>query len=398
MTTKCFLLLAGSLLVAGSLQAQISITGGDLYVFQDGSGTTATYQDGGGAIAAASGTGSAVFIDQFSTSANGLIAQTAVPTTATAGVGLLTSGDNAQDGELTYDPNSDVLVFGGDSGTAVGSSITPAYRDIGQVNASGASSVAVTTANQSYFGSTGGSTSGGLLRGAVTDGNGNYWASGTAASGGDQGVWYYGNPNSNAAGLIGTGTAGHAIETYGGNLFYTTSGELYEIAGQPQSGTQTPIGLFTSGLSTAYGFAINPTTMTTVYIANEGGGIVRATYSGTFSGGAYSGGSWTTSVIDSGTDFDWLTVKWSGSYGSIYATTITSSGTGNNLVEITDPGTGTSLTQTVLDTISSSSTDAGQFDGLVFVPTSVPEPSVFALAGLGLMLCIGNWRRTRHQR
>jgi len=31
----------------------------------------------------------------------------------------------------------------------------------------------------------------------------------------------------------------------------------------------------------------------------------------------------------------------------------------------------------------------------VLVPASVPEPSVYALAGLGLLLFLGNWRRMR---
>ena len=362
---------ASSLFVVCQLQAQISITGGDLYVFQDGTGT------GGTPIAAGSGLGSPVFIDQFNTSGS-LLGQTAVPTTPVSNGGnFLTSGDSAQDGQLYYDPVGNALVFGGDSGTAVNSSFASAYRNVGQVNASGTFSTVVQSANANYYG-----TSGGLLRGAVTDGSGNYWASGTSGTG-DQGVWYYGN-NATPAGLIGTGTATHGIGTYGGNLFYTTSGELYEIAGQPQSGTQTPIGLFTSSLNTAYGFAINPATMTTVYVANEGGGIVRATYSGIFRGGAYSGGTWTTSVIDSGTDFDWLTVNWSGGTPDIYATTIAGTG-GNELVEITDTG-GNSLTQTELDSIAASSTDSGDYDGIVFVPT--PEPSVLALAGLGLRLCI----------
>ncbi len=75
--------------------------------------------------------------------------------------------------------------------------------------------------------------------------------------------------------------------------------------------------------------------MLEAFVANESGGIIQATYSGTFSGGAYSGGTWTTTTIDSGTKFDWVTADFSGANPVIYATTLASS-TGNQLLEITD--------------------------------------------------------------
>src|SRR5208282_673969 len=202
--SRRLLLLAGSLLAAGQLQAQFSITGGDLYVYQDGNGTTA----------AGSGVGSPVFIDQFSTAANGsandYLNQVALPTTTGVGVNFLTSGQSPQDGGLSYNASGNVLVFGGFSGTAVNSSTVTANRDIGQVNASGVFSFAVQNSAQ-YNGS------GGLLRSAITDGNNNYWASGTTPNGGGQGVWYYGN-NSAADALIGASTATRGLETYGGNI------------------------------------------------------------------------------------------------------------------------------------------------------------------------------------
>src|SRR5271155_285090 len=110
MTTKCFLLIAGSLLVAGSLQAQISITGGDLYVYQAGDGVTT----------AGSGVGAPLLIDQFSTSQgassgtlNSFIAQTVVPTTpASAGGNFLSQGQGQQDGQMSYNAAANALVFG----------------------------------------------------------------------------------------------------------------------------------------------------------------------------------------------------------------------------------------------------------------------------------------------
>src|SRR5258708_4547615 len=86
------LLITGSLLVAVQLQAQISITPGNLYVFQTGNGTTA----------AGSGVGAPAFISQFSTSQgpsagtlNSFIAQGALPTPpASAGGNFLSSGQS----------------------------------------------------------------------------------------------------------------------------------------------------------------------------------------------------------------------------------------------------------------------------------------------------------------
>jgi hypothetical protein len=378
------LLVAGSLLVAGQLQAQISLAGGDLYVYQAGDGTTA----------AGSGVGAPVYIDQFDTlqsagsgAANGFIAQTALPTTPVSdGGNFLAQGQGQQDGQLSYNANANVLVFGGYSGTAVNASINnpAANRDIGQVSSSGAFSFAVQNANE-YGGN---NTSGGLLRAATTDGNGNYWASGTASAGGLQGVWYYGSGT--PAALIGTGTATRGLGIYGGNLFYTTGSGVSMIAGTPQSGTQTPTLLFGAG-TTPYGFTFSPN-MLTAYVANEAGGIEKAVYSGIFSGGAFSGGTWTTTTIDSGTKFAWVAADFSGANAVIYATTLASS-TGNQLDEIVDNGGSDPVT--VLDTMTGTSADSGNYDGIAFVPTPTPEPSVSALAGLGLLLSLGKWLRRK---
>jgi hypothetical protein len=372
-----FLLIASSLFAASQLQAQISIAGGDLYVFQAGDGVTT----------AGSGVAAPAFIDQFNTSVqtgNGFIAQTVLSTTpASAGGNFLSQGQGQQDGQISYNTTANTLVFGGYSGMAVNASLNSsavANRDIGTVNAGGAFSFAVQ--NAAEYGAN--NSGGGLLRGAVTDGSGNYWASGSAGSSGLQGVWYYGSGT--PAALIGNGTASRALGIYGGNLFYTSGSGLSMITGMPTSGTQTPT-LLNSLSGTPYGFGINPTTMTTVYVANEAGGIIKLTYSGTFSGGAYSGGTWSTTTLDSGTKFDWLSVNWSNPGDPVvYATTL--AGSSGNSLDSVDGITGTITT---LDTITGTSSASGNYDGVAFVPT--PEPSVLALVGLGLVLCIGNWRR-----
>ncbi len=372
---------AVSLFAIGRLQAQISIAGGELYVLQDGSGTAATYQDGGGTIAAGSGSGSPIFIDQFTTSANGLVAQTAVPTTATAGVGLLTTADSPQDGQLYYDPVGNTFVFGGYSGTAIGASKSTAAADLGTVNSSGAFSFALQSSSSGpYTGSSG------LLRAGITDGSGNYWASGTGSSG-QTGIYYYGNNSAQA--VLNGSIAGRGLGLYGGNLYYTTgsgTAGLYTIAGTPTSGTQTPTLLASTGGS-PYGFVFN-NSMTALYVANESGGIQKWTFNGSIWSLAYT--------LDSGVDFDWLTGNFSGGNPVLYATSAAGT-SGNSIYTITDTGAGSAAT--ILDTISASTADAGDFDGIVFVQ-EVPEPSTCALAGagFGLMLFLGNRSRRMAKR
>jgi hypothetical protein len=304
---------------------------------------------------------------------------------ASVGGNFLSSGQSPQNGGLSYNPSANLLVFGGYSGTAVNTSFSTANRDIGQVNATGTFSFAVQDSVR-YNGA------GGLLRSAVTDGNGNYWASGTTPNGGGQGVWYYGTGTPTA--LIGAATATRSLQAYAGNLFYTTGSGVSMITGMPQSGTQTPTLLFSAG-SNPYGFSFSPN-MLTAYVANEAGGIVRATYSGIFSGGVYSGGTWSTVTLDSGTAFDWLAVDFTGSNPILYATTLASS-TGNKLDQIVDIGTANPGIVT-LDTITGTSADSGNFDGVAFVPPATPEPSVCALAGLGILLFLGKGRRIFNQR
>lgn len=383
MTTKCFLLLAGSLLVAGPLHAQFSLSGGDLYVYQAGSGTTATYQAGNGTIAAVNNSAAPVYIDQFSITANGLLNQVALPNATGDGSGFLASGDSATEGSLSLDSGGDTLAFGGYSGPALSSTSVngvsaAANRDIGTVGANGTFSFAIQ--NGAQYQSTASTT--GVLRGAVTDGAGNFWASGTGSTaGGGLGVYYYNAP---AQSLTGSSTATRSVQIYGGNIYYTSGSGVSELAGGlATTGPQTST-VLTTGLSgTPYGFVFN-SSMTSLYVANEAGGIQKWTFNGSAWSLAYT--------LDSGTDFDYVTGNFSGASPVLYATTIASS-TGNEVVSITDTGAGSAAT--VLDTITGSSADAGNFDGIVFDPVAVPEPSVCPLIGLGLLLFLANRRQLR---
>src|SRR5690348_7204121 len=107
------LLLAGSLLAARQLEAQFSVTAGNLYVYQIGDGTTAV-----------AGAGAApVYIDQFNTFVNAgnnpFSFQVALPTTGANS--FAAAANSATEGELTLIPAGNGLTFGGYNGAVIGS-------------------------------------------------------------------------------------------------------------------------------------------------------------------------------------------------------------------------------------------------------------------------------------
>lgn len=110
------------------------------------------------------------------------------------------------------------------------------------------------------------------------------------------------------------------------------------------------------------------------YVADDrstanGGGIQRWNWNGSAWTLAYTLNSGGTGGARG------LAVDFSGSNPIVYATTIETSN--NRLIKIIDTGALSAET----DLVSSGSVRA--FRGLEFTPTSIPEPSTFALAGLG---------------
>jgi hypothetical protein len=361
-------LTAVSLVAATQLQAQFSITGGDLYVYQIGNNTTT-----------AGTTATPIFIDQFNPGGT-LLNQVAVPvsTVGVFGSGLVASGQSATEGSLALNPAGNALTFMGYSGIAVGTAsvnsqtAATANRDIGMVDASGNFSIAATSTTA--FG-----PAAGAGRGAVTDGSGNYWAAGTGSS---VGVAYYGN-NATAAQVTTTASA-RSIGIYGGKLYYT-AGTVLDTVSAAMSAT-APTTLFTPG-GTPDGFVFNPS-MTICYVAQgaANGGIQRWDFNGT---------SWNLSyTLHNTSGFSYVTANFSGANPVLYATTLAAGGV-DSIDTITDStGDGTGSGFAVLATTTETGGNA-TFNGLVFDP--VPEPSVFALAGLGLLLCVVSWRKGRPQ-
>jgi hypothetical protein len=355
-------IITGSLLIAGNVQAQFSITSGDLYVYQIGNNTIS------GSAA------NPIFIDQFNTTGT-LLNQVAVPvsTAGTFGSGLVASGQSATEGSLALSPAGTALTFMGYSGIAVGTTgvngqtTAAANRDIGMVDASGNFSIPATS-------TTAYGPPSGAGRGAVTDGNGNYWSVGVGST---AGVVYYGN-NAVSAQVTTTGSA-RSIGIYNGNLYYTAGSGLYTVSAAMATASPTEI---IAGSGTLDGFVFN-SSMTVCYIANgaAGGGIQKWTFNGT---------SWSLAyTLGTASGFSFVTADFSQANPVLYATTLASGGV-DSIDTITDIGAGSAAT--ILDTTSETGGDE-TFNGIVFDP--VPEPSTFVLAGLGSMLCASNRRFRR---
>ena len=326
---------AALFLLAAVAQAQFSP--GDLVVLREGTGS--------GALSSA---GTAIFLDQYTTS-GAFVNSQAIPTTGSPA--LVNSGTAASEGQLSLSANGQYLVFAGynvAAGTAgVASSASSAVpRGIATVDASGNYTLATTTA--SFY-------SGNNIRGGTSDGNGNFWGAGPAATGGTV--------------YLGTGTPAQifatnslAVQDIGGNLFYSTAKGttgIYKFAGTPTSGIVTPTLVLANAAPSDFTFNAN---MTIAYVANTAGGIQR------YDNGVLS------YTLDSGTGMNGVAVNFSGTDPLIYATTED----GKNLIEITDTGSGSAAT--TLDTAGANEA----FRGLDFSPQPVPEPSAWALFGLGL--------------
>lgn len=319
---------------------------GNLVILQDGNGS--------GTLSSA---GAAIYLDQYTTSGS-FVNDLTIPSTGSDE--LVNSGTATSEGQLSLSANDAYLVFAGYNvaagATKVASSTSSADpRGIATVDANG--NYVLATTSTSFY-------SANNIRGGTSDGNGNFWGAGPG------GTVY-----------MGTGTPAQisssnslAVQDIGGNLFYSTgkgTTGIYEISGAPTSGTASPS--FVLANSSPSDFAFN-TSMTVAYVANTSGGIQRYDF---------SGGSWTLSyTLDSGAGMNGLVVNFSTADPEIYATTED----GTQLIEITDSGSGSTV-----NTLATVDGTTEAFRGLEFAP--VPEPSTFAMLGLGAMVVSSFYRK-----
>jgi hypothetical protein len=347
--------------------AQAQFTPDDLVVLRDGTGS--------GALTSA---GTAIFLDEYTTAANGYVTSVLIPSTGSSA--LVNSGTATSEGALNLSANGQYLVVAGynaNAGTASIASTTSAAvpRGIATVDASGNYNLAVTTS--SFY-------SGNNIRSGASDGGGNYWGAGAAS-----GTVYLGTGT--PATVQSTKVNTRVIQDISGNLYFSTSSGsgtpaslgIDMINGTPTSSSSAVNLINTGSSSSPYDFAFN-SSLTTAYIADSDaytsssgiGGVEKWSLVGSTWTFQYSLSMGTNGAVG-------LAVNFSGANPIIYAT----SANGASLFTVTD--TGSSATGTLLDTAGANEA----FRGLDFAPT--PEPSACALIGLGLA---GLWSFQRRNR
>ncbi len=271
---------------------------------------------------------------------------------------LIISGSASSEGALSLSANGEYLVFGGyaqglpNTTTLAASSASGINRGVGIVDVVGNYSRIAVSA--SFF-------SGNSIRGATSDGNGNYWAVGA-----NNGTNYFGTV-SPAATIQNSITNSRCISVFNGNLYFScgsgTQGIFRAGLGLPVTSGQTASLIISTagtgaGTPGPYGFYFNGA-QTVCYVADErtpanGGGIQKW---------VYSAGTWTLAyTLGTGANYGarGVVADFSGNIPKVYATT--SEGSINRLVAINDVGV--AATATTL----ASSVPNGIFRGLAFAP------------------------------
>ena len=317
------------------------------------------FGDGGSAIGS---TGTAVFLDEYTTA--GVFVQTLPLPTTTVGSNrrLVCSGSATSEGLMTLSQSGSYLVLAGYDaavGTASITSSTSALvsRVIAVVDVHG--TINTTTELTDAI-------SGGNPRGvaAIEDFGLQFWLTGTSTGGG---IRYATISATTSTSIVSTPTNIRAINIFNHQLYVTSSTGTFQGVsaigtGIPSTSGQTMTLLsgfpVTAGVESAYAFAMSPDG-NTIYVADDAAGIQKWTL---------SSGTWTkqytlnpSPVV---TGFRGITVCWACGNPIIYAT---GGGTSNNSIyTVTDDGSGTS----VLTILASAGTNK-VFRGIAFAPLSV---------------------------
>ena len=332
-------------------------TGGNVVVLQIGDGITPL-----------SSNSAPVFLKEYTPS--GTLVQTITLPSTGLSPRLTVTGTSTSEGHLIRSSDGNYLtltgydVVAGSSGFAVAG--TP--RVIARLNSAG--TIDLTTALTD-----GGS---GAVRSSVTDNGSNTWMTNSTV-----GLRYKAFGSSGASTQVtATPTNTRVVKIFNGQLYMTSGSGGFTCVNTVGVGTPTGSGNATSPLSgmptasrSPYSFSISPDG-NTMYVADDGsaasnGGIEKWTL---------SGGTWSNpyTLLNNGTTTTavrGLTVDWSGTDPVIYATS-----SANNLIKVTDTGSGSTAT-----TIASAPASTA-FRGVDFTP-GVASTQYRSVAS-------GNWNAT----
>ena len=313
---------AAMLAVFGSNALAASFTQGNLVVERVGDGSTTL-----------SSAGFPIFFDEITT-AGTAVQSISIPS---SGSSALVDSSAASDGGMNLSTDGKSLVFPGyntNSGVTsiVSSNSAMVPRGIGKLDANGNYTL-VATSTAAY--------SGNNIRGAASDGNNNYWGSGTASSG-SYGIYYFGTASS-ASAVYSANL--RSIGIYNNNLWYSTASStpgygLWQFTGTPTTAvgnTATHV-ITLASTNSPYNFSVSPNG-TVVYFTDDsttakGGGIYKW---------VQNSGTWSQAYILYSNAVFGLTVDWTTTPATLYATT-GSGAVNNTLIKLQDTGASATAT------------------------------------------------------
>ncbi len=306
--------MAGALILSGNGALGAAFTSGNLVVERLGDGTETLGT-----------TGNTIFFDEYNTTSTGQspVQSIVIPDgNGHPGTPMIEAGTGGTTGNITLSPDGQTICFPGyawNQGTTnvvTSSASTVVPRALGTLDGNG-NYTRVATSTAAYSGSN--------IRGAATDGENNFWASGTASTTTvNAGVYYFGTAAS-AADVYSANLRG--LRIFNGALWFSTASStpgygVWNFPGQPTTAsTPTQIIALTVNDS-CYGFAVNPAG-TVIYEADDGGGSAALAGIHKYTG---SGTNWVQQYIllntgASGTGCFGLVADWTTTPPTLYATT-----------------------------------------------------------------------------
>ncbi|HEU4719060.1 MAG TPA: immunoglobulin domain-containing protein, partial [Bacteroidia bacterium] len=321
-------------------------------------GNIVVEQVGDGTSALASGVAAPLFLVEYS--ATGTLTNSVALPVAGPNV-ITTSGTATSEGNISLSANGRYIIVPGYNalpGTTGLTSTTSATvaRVTGQVDASGTYSMPSVT--NTYF-------SGNNIRGAASDGNNNYWATGA-----NTGACYFGTGT--PAIVYSTNTNNRAMAVYNGNLMFSAGAGtrgIYQFTGMPTTASAASLILPLTG--SPYQFAINSTS-TILYVADDASFTSTSSQAGGIEKFTWNGSAWVFQYTlqcgnASTAGARGLVVDFSGTNPVVYASTAESSS--NRIISITDAGASSGSSATLLATAATNTI----FRGLAFSPCSPPS-------------------------
>lgn len=318
-------------------------------------------------------TGNTIYLDELTP--NGTLVQS-IQIPNSGANSLIDDGTSGNEGGMTLSANGLYLVFPGYNTTLpfasslTASTATVVPRGIGLVDTNGNFTLAATSTSV-YSGS--------AFRGAASDGNGNFWGSGTSTSPNTSGgIQYFGtNFSTNQIFFVGKAANIRNTAVYNGSLWLSTAssgGEgygVYPFNGLPTTATlaNTNAGIHTTtSVDGPCAFSVSPDG-SVIYYADSGstfGGVDKWTNSSSGYVRAYNVYSNNVSGCLG------LLVNYSTVPPTIYTTTFTSKTATNYLIKLQDFGPNSA--GTIIENTGPTNTEA--FHGIAFAPNNSTPAAV----------------------